>query len=222
MTDEITVNEALELADGSALTYPTVLAAEVRRLRAWDEQAAAVPRDQLASLLISATRYALGRATYIVGDTVAAIVQHAPRLDANTRHVLARDISTALDQGRQGDGLRRPSVAAGARRAGRGERARGGRAMTRFRVEAEWIVEGREEAVRLAESLMLMGAETSSSEPLPEIPDGFRPGCSRQACPCRRPGPVCEECMCISPETGPYCPRCGWHHDKHQAGGQDR
>ncbi|WP_130291643.1 hypothetical protein [Pseudonocardia sediminis] len=34
-----------------------------------------------------------------------------------------------------------------------------------FRVEAEWFVEDQAEAEQLAESLMLMGAETSSSSP---------------------------------------------------------
>lgn len=38
-----------------------------------------------------------------------------------------------------------------------------------YRIEAEWIVEDREAAFRLAESLMLMGAETSSCAPLHEV-----------------------------------------------------
>jgi len=91
--------------------------------------------------------------------------------------------------------------------------------VSRFKVEAEWVVDGREEAFRLSEALMLMGAETSGCSPIPVIPEGFRAGCSREGCRCRVPGPVCEECMCIGPETGPYCPRCGWHHDKHVTGG---
>lgn len=90
----------------------------------------------------------------------------------------------------------------------------------RYRVEAEWIVEDREQAFQLAGSLMHMGAETSSCSPLPDRPEDFHRGCSREGCPCHLPGPVCEECMCISPETGPYCPRCGWHHDKHRVGGE--
>lgn len=57
---------------------------------------------------------------------------------------------------------------------------------------------------------------------LKAAPEGYRPGCPREECPCHVPGPVCAECVCIRPETGPYCPRCGWHHDKHVTeGGRD-
>lgn len=88
----------------------------------------------------------------------------------------------------------------------------------KYKVTAEWIVEGKDVAFGLAEALMLQGAETSGCAPLDERPEGFHRGCSREGCPCHTPGPVCEECMCVLPnrsEIVVYCPRCGWSHDKH-------
>lgn len=85
--------------------------------------------------------------------------------------------------------------------------------MTRYRVHAEWVIENQGQAFQLAGALMHMGADSSSSEPLPERPAGFRPGCPREGCPCHTPGPVCEECMCVDGQR--HCPRCGWIHDKH-------
>ena len=43
-------------------------------------------------LLIAATRYALGRQTYVVGDICDGLVSAWPIMSANTRSVIARDI----------------------------------------------------------------------------------------------------------------------------------
>lgn len=51
-----------------------------------------VPPD----VLISATRYALGRATYIVGETADLLVRHADRLPGQVLSVLVRDIGRAI------------------------------------------------------------------------------------------------------------------------------
>lgn len=83
----------------------------------------------------------------------------------------------------------------------------------KYKVQAEWIVEGRDAAFGLAESMMLMGAETSGCAPLEDRPEGFHRGCPREGCPCHEAGPVCEECMCT--DGGRFCPRCGWSHDRH-------
>lgn len=48
----------------------------------------------------------------------------------------------------------------------------------------------------------------------PELPDGYRPGCSNWRCSCWQPREVCDEFMGAGP--GRYCPRCGWAHELHQ------
>jgi hypothetical protein len=90
--------------------------------------------------------------------------------------------------------------------------------VSRYLVKAEWIVSDRESALRLSDSLhMTMGADSAVMQSLPDRPEGFHRGCSREGCPCHMVGPVCEECMCVSDTIGGrYCPRCGWHHDKHE------
>jgi hypothetical protein len=55
-----------------------------------------IPQD----MLISATRYALGRGTYIVNDTVEVLVQQAEHLAPRVRSVLLRDIGRELDDTR--------------------------------------------------------------------------------------------------------------------------
>lgn len=86
--------------------------------------------------------------------------------------------------------------------------------MSRYLVQGEWVVEDQEAAFRLAEALKLMGAAPACTH-VEDRPDGFHRGCSREGCPCHRPGPVCDECMCVGSETRSNCPRCGWSHDKH-------
>lgn len=58
-----------------------------------------VARRHLCGMTISATRYALGCSTYIVGLTCAWVRAYWRDLDDNTRSVLLRDLR---------DGLRRP------------------------------------------------------------------------------------------------------------------
>jgi hypothetical protein len=50
----------------------------------------------------------------------------------------------------------------------------------------------------------------------PELPAGYKPGCSNWHCICWKPGPVCEEYMGLN--RPPYdCPRCGWTRELHSA-----
>ena len=52
-------------------------------------------------LLISATRYALGRSSYVVSDTALEIQRCWHNLESNTREVITRDILAYLrDSGR--------------------------------------------------------------------------------------------------------------------------
>jgi len=53
-------------------------------------------------MLVSAVRYALGRATYIVGATVDEVLRVWPKLSENARHVIRRDVTEALSEGRTG------------------------------------------------------------------------------------------------------------------------
>jgi hypothetical protein len=84
----------------------------------------------------------------------------------------------------------------------------------RYLVTAEWVVDDEETARRLTGALAsAQGADTAVMRPLPDLPEGFHRGCSREGCACHRPGPVCEECMCADGQR--HCARCGWLHDKH-------
>ena len=49
------------------------------------------PRDEF--LVIGAVRYARGRATYVVKETVDWVIQHWHQLSDNTRYVIARDVA---------------------------------------------------------------------------------------------------------------------------------
>lgn len=51
--------------------------------------------DHVDTLAIGAVRYALGRQTYAVGQTCAAIRWAASELDAGTLHTIRRDIREA-------------------------------------------------------------------------------------------------------------------------------
>lgn len=53
-------------------------------------------------MLISAVRYALGRATYIVGTTTDEVTRVWGELSNNTRAVIRRDVCEALDRGQVG------------------------------------------------------------------------------------------------------------------------
>ena len=48
------------------------------------------PRDEF--LVIGAVRYARGRATYVVKETVDWVIKHWDDLTDNTRRVIARDV----------------------------------------------------------------------------------------------------------------------------------
>ena len=53
------------------------------------------PRDEF--LVIGAVRYARGRATYVVKETVDWVIQHWHQLSDNTRYVIARDVAEECD-----------------------------------------------------------------------------------------------------------------------------
>lgn len=55
-----------------------------------------------APMVVSIVRYALGRASYIVGWTVQVVIGVWPGLDANTREVIVRDVRRALGEDRAG------------------------------------------------------------------------------------------------------------------------
>jgi hypothetical protein len=48
--------------------------------------------------------------------------------------------------------------------------------------------------------------------------EDYGPGCGRPTCPCQAPGTPCDEWMGI-PETGQWCPRCGWARRYHPNSG---
>lgn len=53
------------------------------------------PRDEF--LVIGAVRYARGRATYVVKETVDWVIKHWDELTDNTRYVIARDVAEECD-----------------------------------------------------------------------------------------------------------------------------
>lgn len=59
------------------------------------------PKD-MGLLLISAVRYALGRQTYIVGETCRLVREHLGSADVNSQLVIARDIAQELSRGQVG------------------------------------------------------------------------------------------------------------------------
>ncbi len=61
-----------------------------------------VNKSVYEQILISAVRYALGRATYIVGTTTDEVTRVWNELSENTRTVIRRDVSEALDRGQVG------------------------------------------------------------------------------------------------------------------------
>jgi hypothetical protein len=56
-----------------------------------------LPVATFGTLLIYATRYVLGRATYAVDDVCGLLRMHAPYLQDRDREVIVRDIQEALD-----------------------------------------------------------------------------------------------------------------------------
>jgi len=59
-----------------------------------------IPMDE--QMLVSAVRYALGRATYIVASTVREVVRCWPHLSENARTVIEYDVQEAFDNQRTG------------------------------------------------------------------------------------------------------------------------
>ena len=59
--------------------------------------------DLMEQMIISAERYALGRMTYTVGDTVDFILPLVPHLDTNTLHVLDTDFRCAEAENKRRD-----------------------------------------------------------------------------------------------------------------------
>lgn len=53
------------------------------------------PRDEF--IVIGAVRYARGRATYVVKETVNWVIKHWDELSDNTRYVIARDVAEECD-----------------------------------------------------------------------------------------------------------------------------
>ena len=53
------------------------------------------PRDEF--LVIGAVRYARGRATYVVQETVDWVIKHWDDLSDNTRYVITRDVAEECD-----------------------------------------------------------------------------------------------------------------------------
>ncbi len=68
--------------------------------------AVSMPPDDVWILLLSAVRYALGRATYIVGETCGLVARYAPRLTPAQHRQLIAEVEQALHfQERRGDTL---------------------------------------------------------------------------------------------------------------------
>lgn len=59
--------------------------------------------DRFSEMMVSAVRYALGRRTYIVWDTVNYIKHVLPHLRRNDIHVIYTDIVEAESENRLGD-----------------------------------------------------------------------------------------------------------------------
>ena len=70
----------------------------------WEKPIPMYPVDEF--LVISAVRYARGRATYIVEETCEWVIAHWEQLSDNTRAVIARDVELEVKLRReQGDEL---------------------------------------------------------------------------------------------------------------------
>lgn len=70
----------------------------------WEHPIPLYPVDEF--LVISAVRYARGRATYVVEETCEWVINHWGQLSDNTRAVIARDVQLEVQLRReQGDEL---------------------------------------------------------------------------------------------------------------------
>ena len=61
----------------------------------WEKPIQIAPVDEF--LVVSAVRYARGRATYVVEETCEWVIDHWPELSDNTRAVIARDVRLEVE-----------------------------------------------------------------------------------------------------------------------------
>lgn len=61
----------------------------------WENPIPLTPADEF--LVISAVRYARGRATYVVEETCEWVIAHWAELSENTRAVIARDVHLEVE-----------------------------------------------------------------------------------------------------------------------------
>ena len=61
----------------------------------WEKPIPMYPVDEF--LVISAVRYARGRATYVVEETCEWVIEHWGELSENTRAVIARDVRLEVE-----------------------------------------------------------------------------------------------------------------------------
>lgn len=65
----------------------------------WEKPIIITPNDEF--LVVSAVRYARGRATYIVEMTCEWVIDHWEQLSENTRQVIARDVQLEVQLRRE-------------------------------------------------------------------------------------------------------------------------
>lgn len=74
----------------------------------WERPILLYPVDEF--LVISAVRYARGRATYVVEETCEWVIEHWGQLSENTRAVIARDVRLEV-QLRRDEGAEQSAIA---------------------------------------------------------------------------------------------------------------
>ena len=74
----------------------------------WEKPIHLTPHDEF--LVISAVRYARGRATYIVEMTCEWVINHWEQLSENTRAVIAKDVALEV-QLRREEGAKQSALA---------------------------------------------------------------------------------------------------------------
>lgn len=74
----------------------------------WERPIPLTPVDEF--LVISAVRYARGRATYVVEETCEWVIDHWEQLSENTRRVIARDVALEV-QLRREEGAKQSALA---------------------------------------------------------------------------------------------------------------
>lgn len=74
----------------------------------WEKPIPMYPVDEF--LVISAVRYARGRATYVVEETCEWVIEHWGELSENTRAVIARDVRLEVEL-RRAEGAEQSALA---------------------------------------------------------------------------------------------------------------